>query len=142
MNQRPLWLTTAGEYAPLAEPRRCSFAAELKSEIDGGSVVLLEIDPPFSDPRLLPPAVNERFIAVSRAIGNTYSLTQESLSRVFLYDAPLLIRAARILDQSCLSTLTYNRQNLQPLPRGALFRDRQSADRYVATIDEANRAQA
>jgi hypothetical protein len=139
MSVDPVWLTTAGEYAALAEPRSCVIIGELRSEIDGGTVVALEISPPFSDPRLSPPGVNEKFILVSRAWGRSYSLTVDNVSRVHLYDTPMLVRTSRLLDLDSLRTTTYSRLQIQPLPRGALFRDRADAERYAAGVREANR---
>jgi hypothetical protein len=138
MMQDPLWLTTAGEYDPLAQPRSCTVVGELKSQIDGGTIVVLRIDPPFSDPQLSPPASREELVVISRALGATYSLTKQSVSQVSVHDSPLLIRVGRVVDQSALVTMTYNRQHIQPLPRGALFRTKEGAEELWANIRTAN----
>jgi hypothetical protein len=52
----------------------------------------------------------------------------------------MLIRTGRLLDLDSLRTMTYSRHQIQPLPRGALFRDRSDAERYAAGIRQANRA--
>ncbi len=130
MTGNALWLTTAGEYGPLAEPRKCLIAGEFKSEIDGGTVVVLKVDPPFSDLHLTRAALSEEFVIVSRALGQTYSRTVEVVSPVFLYDVPLLMRTARIIDPNSLVTRTYNLQQIQLLPREALFRDKDAAQMF------------
>jgi hypothetical protein len=76
---------------------------------------------------------------LSRARGRSYSLTVDAISRVHFYDAPMLVRTGRLLDLDSLRTKTYSLHQVQPLPRGALFRDRRDAERYAAGIRQANR---
>jgi hypothetical protein len=82
------WLTTAGEYGPLAHPRKCRLAGHLTSEVDNGTVVLVEITPSFCDMTLSPPASNEFRLAISRGMGHTYSLTGDSVLAAMSYEHP------------------------------------------------------
>lgn len=132
VSESSFWLTTAGEYGPLAHPRRCQLAGQLTSEIDNGTVVLVEVAPSFSDNTLSPPASNEFRVVISRGIGHTYSLTEESVLAAMRFDCALPVRIARIIDDRVLQVRTYSRLTLQPLTRGALFRDGESAARFAS----------
>jgi hypothetical protein len=46
MSDTTFWLTTAGEYARLGAPRKCSLIAEIRSQYDGGTLLAFAIDLP------------------------------------------------------------------------------------------------
>jgi hypothetical protein len=138
MSETVVWLTTAGEYGPLAQPRKCVVLGEIKSSADGGTVVALAIDPPFSDPNLSPPCVNEAIVMVAGVWGRSYSLTAKRVLAIGNFDSPLLVSVCRPLEATVLAEGIFTRQNIQVLPRGALFRSEEGAARLLNTITEAN----
>ena len=138
MGETVVWLTTAGEYGPLMQPRKCIVLGEIRSAADGGTVVALSIDPSFSDLKLSPPSINETVVMVARVFGRSYSLTTERVTAVKDFDSPLLVSVGRLLDPTALVERVFTRQNIRVLTRGALFRDEEGAVRFVNTIKEAN----
>jgi hypothetical protein len=134
MGETIVWLTAAGEYGPLTQPRKCVVLGEITSAADRGTVVALAIDPPFSDFNLSPPSVNESIVIVAGVFGRSYSLTAERVAAVENFDTPLLVSIGRLLDLTVLAERIFTQENVQVLPRGALFRSEEDAVRFVNTI--------
>lgn len=130
MNDLVVWLTTAGEYGPLKQPRRCTVLGEMKSAADGGIIVALAIHPPFSDSNLSPPCIDESVVLVAAVFGRSYSLSTERVAAVLNFDSPLLVSVVRSLDPSTIPDRVFTRQNIQGLTRGALFRSEEEATRF------------
>lgn len=97
-------------------------------------MVALAIDPPFSDSNLSPPSINESCVIVAGVAGRSYSLTAERVMAVENFDSPLLVSVGRLLDLTVLEERVFTREDVQVLPRGALFRSEEAALRLVNAI--------
>jgi hypothetical protein len=130
MENRGLWLTTAGEYAALGLPRKCTILSEVRSEMDGGTLVAVSLDPPFSDPKLSPAAVQESAVLISRHFGN-YSITADGALGIV---GTLPVRVYRILDAEVLRGALTVAHQIQLFARGALTSTREQAVEIIRNV--------
>lgn len=107
-----VWLTTAGEYGPLAAPRKEVIGGEIKSSVDGGYLTVLKVQPAFSDAHLSPPAVSETYVLASKVIGRSYSLRAESVLSVFAFDSPMLVQLYRALNIHFLTRAEFGKNEI------------------------------
>src|SRR6516225_8201031 len=110
------FLSTAGEYEPLAAPRACMPKGRLRDEVRDDHM-LIEIDPPLYGQSIgLGAAEITHLIISSRQKGQTLYPVSEWPSFVYV---------ARILDSAIFSTRSFTRKQVELIAWGVIFRTRE-----------------
>lgn len=119
MEQSPdFFLSTAGEYEPLAEPRACWALARLQDPIRNDHM-LIRIEPPLSGQEFNLGNMEIRQLVIS-ARHQGYTLYPIS-------EWPSFVYVARILDDAILQTLSFTRGQIEPVAWGLIFPTLQAA---------------
>src|SRR5262245_41877872 len=126
MNPSPdFFLSTAGEYEPLALPRACWQKARLRDNTRDDHM-LIGIEPPLDGQRFgLGDADIKELIISSRHRCQTLYPFSEWPSYVYV---------ARILDDAIFESLTFTREQVELIAWGTLFRTRVEASGYAMRI--------
>jgi hypothetical protein len=124
MSQPPdFFMSTAGEYEPLAAPRACWHKARLRDEARDDHM-LIEIEPALDGQRFgLGSADITSLIISSRHRGQTLFPISEWPSFVYV---------ARILDDTVFSSHTFSRDQVELIAWGMLFPTRKEAADHAA----------
>lgn len=123
MMQLPdFFMSTAGEYEPLAAPRACSQIARLRDDVRDDHM-LIEIDPTLDGQRFGLGGTEIRHLIVSaRHRGQTLFPISEW---------PAFVYVARILDDSVFKGLAFTREQVELIAWGALFHTRTEASEHA-----------
>jgi hypothetical protein len=119
MDKTPdFYLSSAGEYEPLASPRACWQRARLRDKARD-DYMLIDIEPPLEDQRF-GPKLSEigQLIISSRHVGQTLYPVSEWPSFVYV---------ARILDNGVLESRGFSRDQVEVIAWGVLFPRREDA---------------
>lgn len=112
------FMSTAGEYSPLAAPRACWERARLRDAVRD-DYMLIEIEPALKDQRF---GLGD--IDVTRLILST-RLPRRTLFPVSEW--PSYVYVARIVDDTVLDTGMFTRGQVELIAWGTLFRTREEA---------------
>jgi len=116
------FLSTAGEYEPLAAPRSCWSKGRLRDEIRD-DYMLIDIEPSLDSQCLsLVPSDITSLVISSRHRGQTLFPISEWPSFVYV---------SRILDSEILASLTFSRAQVELIAWGVLFRTLQEASSHA-----------
>ena len=126
MKQAPeFFITTAGEYGPLAEPRACWPRARLSDEIRD-DYMLIEIDPALIGQPFGLGATDIRDLIISTRL--------EGCTLFSISKWPTLVYVARILDDAVLRARTFTGGQVELIAWGALLRTHEEAACYAASF--------
>lgn len=116
------FMSTAGEYEPLAAPRACWEKARLRDEVRDDHM-LIDIEPRLPGQRVGLGSVDiTQLIISARHQGNTLYPVSEW---------PLFVYVARILDRRIIESRSFTREQIDLIAWGALFRTRQEASDHA-----------
>ncbi len=120
------FLSTAGEYGPLAAPRACWQRARLRDDVRDDQM-LIEIDPALDGQRFgLGGKDVKHLIICSRHDGQTlYPITEW----------PSYVYVARVVDDAVCKTLTFKREQVELIAWGMLFRTLDEASDYAKRFE-------
>jgi hypothetical protein len=120
------FLSCAGEYKPLSEPRACWAKARLRNSIRD-DYMLIEINPPLIGQSLgLADKDIAQLIISTRLEGYTlYPITQW----------PVPVYVSRILDQAILGTLLFEENQVELVAWGMIFRTLEAAIANISKVD-------
>ncbi len=127
MQGRPpdFYLTTAGEYHPLTEPRACWTSRRLQDDIRE-DYMLIEFDPPL--------------------IGQSFGLGDKDIDQVLiatrlqgfsLYpptEWPIPVYVIRILESAIAAAGRFGKEQVELIAWGMLFRTREEARMYAVSM--------
>lgn len=120
------YLTTAGEYEPLAAPRACRQRARLHDELRD-DYMLVDIEPPLPGQRLgLGGYDVTSLVLSSRHRGQTLYPVSEW---------PTYVYVAHVLDNEIPSSGMLSKGQLKLIAWGAIFRSLREALAYAASIE-------
>ncbi len=119
------FLSCAGEYEPLTTPRACWLKARLRNEIRG-DYMLIEIKPPLiGQPFGLGDKDITQLIISTRFQGETlYPITQW----------PVSVYVSRILDETILRTLSFEKNQVELIAWGMIFKTLEAAMADVTKV--------
>ncbi len=126
MTKHPdFYLTTAGEYEPLAVPRACSQRARLHDELRD-DYMLVDIEPPLPGQRFgLGRSDVTSLVISSRHRGQTLYPISEWPSHVYV---------ARVVDNKSPPASALSKGQLELIAWGAVFKSLREASDYAASI--------
>lgn len=128
MEQSPdFFLSCAGEYRPLREPRACWAKARLRNATRD-DYMLIEIKPPLIGQAFGLAGKDIRQLIIStRLQGHTlYPITQW----------PLSVYVTRILDETILRTLSFKNNQVELIAWGMIFRTLEAALANISKMDD------
>lgn len=121
------FLTTAGEYEPLAAPRACRQRARLHDELRD-DYMLVDIDPSLPGQRFgLGASDITTLVICSRHRGQTLYPVSEWPSHVYV---------ARFVNNKMPSASALSRGQVELIAWGAIFRSLGEATEYAATVGQ------
>jgi hypothetical protein len=106
------YLTTAGEYSELAEPRACHTLGRRKDK-NRDDYMLVEIDPPLSGRTFGLGGQDIRLLLLSTTLANK--------SLFPITEWPAYVYVARIVDESAFTNLEFTAQQVELIARGFLY---------------------
>jgi len=123
MNRSPeFYLSTAGEYEPLAAPRACWWRARLRDAARDDHM-LVDIEPALSGQRFgLGCADITQLIISARHRGKTLYPISEW---------PSLVYVSRIVDTAIIESQSFAREQIELIAWGAIFRTREEASDHA-----------
>jgi hypothetical protein len=127
MQQSPdFFLSCAGEYKPLSEPRACWAKARLRNAARD-DYMLIEIKPPLiGQPFGLAGEDITQLIISTRLQGDTlYPITQW----------PVSVYVSRILDGTILTTRSFKSNQVELIAWGMIFRTHEAAMANIIKVD-------
>jgi hypothetical protein len=119
MDRAPaFFISTAGEYEPLAAPRACWEKARLRDNVRDDHM-LIDVEPALDGQRFgLGPADITQLIVSARQRGQTlYPISSW----------PLSVYVARIVDETIIGSGKFTREQVELIAWGTLFRTREEA---------------
>ncbi len=126
MSPPDFYLTTAGEYGPLSDPRACRQRARLSDELRD-DYMLVDIDPPLPGQRFgLGGSDVTSLVISSRHHGHTLYPISEWPSYVYV---------ARVVDNRTPPASELSRGQVELIAWGTIFRSLQEAAEYAASVD-------
>lgn len=126
MKDPDFFLSTAGEYAPLSEPRACCKKGRL-SDSARNDYMLIEIDPPLFDQRFgIRDAHVTNLLLSTRYEGYTLYPISEWPSHVYVM---------RVLDDRILTTHLFTKEQVELIAWGLIFRTLEEAQANVRKVD-------
>jgi hypothetical protein len=123
MKQSPeFFMSTAGEYEPLAAPRACWQKARLRDEVRGDHM-LVDIEPALDGQRFGLGAIDiTQLILSARHRGQTLYPISEW---------PFFVYVSRIVDKSVVESHAFTREQVELIAWGTLFRTRGEASDHA-----------
>jgi DNA-binding helix-hairpin-helix protein with protein kinase domain len=116
------FISTAGEYEPLAAPRACWQNARLRDDVRG-DYMLIDIKPALSGQRFGLGATDiTQLIISARHRGQTLYPISEW---------PFFVYVARIVDKAVFESHTFTREQAELIAWGTLFRTREEASDHA-----------
>jgi hypothetical protein len=119
------FLSSAGEYAPLADPRACNCVARLRDAMRD-DYMLIEIDPPLQDFRLSQSVANANALLIST------KLQGETLFPIARW--PVSVYVAVILDESVGRNHEFTLEQIQLIAWGMLFQSAADARSHASKL--------
>lgn len=123
MNRPPdFYMSTAGEYEPLAAPRACWHRKRLRDDARNDHM-LLDIDPPLDGQRFGMGATDiTQLIISARHQGQTLYPISEW---------PFFVYVTRIVDRAIIESRSFTREQVELIAWGGLFRTREGASDHA-----------
>jgi hypothetical protein len=121
-NPHQFFMSTAGEYGPLASPRACREKGRLRDDFRDDHM-LIEIDPPLDGQRF---GLGAR--EIKQLIISAHSLGQ-TLYPIVAW--PCYVYVVRILDEAVLETRAIRPEQVELIAWGVLFRTLEEASKYA-----------
>jgi hypothetical protein len=112
------FMSTAGEYEPLAAPRACSEKARLRDMVRDDHM-LIDIEPALDGQRFGLGAAD-----ISQLIVSAHLSTQTLYP---IAEWPCFVYVARIVDKAILKSREFTREQVELIAWGTLFRTREEA---------------
>lgn len=113
------YLSTAGEYEALAEPRACAIRGRLR-DLSRDDYMLVEIDPPL---------VGQGYGLGGQDINHLLLSTRFSGQTLFpITEWPISVYVTRVLNESILQSLSFTAEDVELVAWGKLFQDREEAE--------------
>jgi hypothetical protein len=119
------FMSTAGEYEPLAAPRACWRRARLRDDVRDDHM-LIDIEPPLDGQRFGMGATDiTQLIISARHQGQTLYPISEW---------PFFVYVARIVDRAIIESRSFTREQVELIAWGALFRTREEASDHAQRL--------
>jgi hypothetical protein len=126
MKQSPdFFLSCAGEYKPLSEPRACWAKARLRNAVRD-DYMLIDVKPPL---------IGQPFGLAGKDI--TQLIISARLQLDTLYPIarwPLSVYVSRILDETILKTLSFEKNQVELIAWGLIFRTLEAAIANISKV--------
>jgi hypothetical protein len=119
MDRAPdFYISTAGEYAPLADPRACWEKARLRDNVRDDHM-LIDVEPALDGQRfgLGPSDITQLIVSARRGGQTLYPISEW----------PFFVYVARILDEATIDSREFTREQVDLIAWGTLFRTREEA---------------
>ena len=128
MSQQPdFYLSTAGEYGPLSDPRACWCKARMRDE-QRDDYMMIEIEPLLE---------GQQLGLGSRSISSLVVSSRHSEQTLFpISEWPSFVYVARILDDSIASSLQFTRGQVELIAWGSLFRTLEQARDFASRFEQ------
>jgi hypothetical protein len=129
MTAPDFYLTTAGEYGPLSEPRACRQLARLYDH-RRGDYMLVDIQPPL---------LGQHFGLGQTEVASLVISTRHRGQTLYpISEWPSYVYVSRLVKGPASSGAPLLEGDLEPVAWGAIFKSLQSASEYVASIGGSN----
>ena len=125
--KRHFFLSTAGEYQPLAEPHACWELDRMRDSLRD-DYMLVRIEPPFRDERIGPEDLDTLILSTRLRPHSLYPITSW----------PVHVYVTRVVEPAILKALRFKKEEVQLLAWGAIFETLKDAEEVAKRFRRAS----